>query len=160
MPLLAEVAEHASNSADGRVAMLMAFSTILGTGVAWVFFQARSIIKDRQERADKKEVSVIAHQKIYIDRLDKERDELCDEKYDLQSKLDEKKAECIECKASYRVAKSHIRYLERVLAAKQISYEQYEDPPTTPTDETAEHRSLATAPTTSPSPNTPLENGT
>lgn len=145
LPLLGDAAQ-APNS-DGRIAVITILASAFGGAVAWIANEIKTARRAKQEKDEKKEKTIVEHQQILIERIDSEKDCLEKDLDEKNRKLDAKSAEVVNCRAAYRVARSHIRYLERILGGKQISFERFDDPDGV--DGTDEHRALP-----SPSPNT------
>lgn len=122
-----ELFADAQPGADGRMALLLFVASMIGGAATYVVNLALKVRSDNKAEADGEKKSIVEHKQQLIDRLDKENAELVKEKdqmYDENRKLVEK---CGKCDVRSARMRTHIRYLEFVLARNSLSFERYEE---------------------------------
>lgn len=113
---------------DGRIAFLMALATVVGGAAQWVVAQVLAWVKEGRAEKGKQEATIVAHLENLVVRLDREKAE---QERDKEGALEEvRKLLARVASVEVRTAemRSHIRYLESVLARNGHSFERWDDP--------------------------------
>lgn len=107
---------------DGRIAVIVAVSGIIGGAFTWLTVQLWKLHDRRKEERDREEKTITDHLNALIVRLDRDKSEKDEQIQKLQYRA-------TRGETRYAALRAHVRYLESVLGTKGISFEKYEDPP-------------------------------
>lgn len=114
---------------DGRIAFLMAIATVIGGAGQYVVGLAITYFKERKADKGKSEATIVDHLKELVKRLDAEKLEQGKEKEEALEDKGKLIARVSRLEVRTAAMRSHIRYLESVLARNGHSFEGYTEPP-------------------------------
>jgi hypothetical protein len=117
-----------TSTGDGKLAIIIGVSTILGGAGQYVIGKLIDLRKENREAEHAKEQSIVTHQKALIERLDAEKRELEREK----AEAEREREKCTEVKHAEELTialmRRHIRYIESILTrVGTVSFEPWAD---------------------------------
>ena len=122
----------AETGGDGKLAVLMTVCTLVGGAFSYVLQKWWEWRSAERAEADKRQQTIVDHQKALIERIDAEKKaeqlrlDNCNEENDALQR------EIAGLKLVRSTMRRHIRYLESILSRATLSFERYEDEPTEP----------------------------
>lgn len=119
----------ADSDGGGREVLIVTIATLLGGAFQYVITQALAVWRERGARSEKQDKTIQDHLQTLIDRLDVENKEKDSDIDRLQEEIRKLIARATKRGVRASIMLAHIRYLERVLQGKQLSFERFEEEP-------------------------------